>query len=1095
MAAQAAASAAASAAMAAATQAASKLGSGDAHFFEESATPEKIKKLLNNPSSGQVGVMEKTDGMKYLLAQMSKGRNVAEYFPDVVKNVIMKSVELKKMVYMYLVHHADANDECRELALLAINSFQRDLADPNQLIRSMALRVMTSIRVRDIVQLQIMAISKCATDSSPYVRKTAAHSLPKIFALAPDVKSELTEIIAKLLRDTAVMVVGSAVAAYWEVCPNNFELIHEHFRKLCAMLADIDEWGQVQIMTMLMRYARTQFLEPLARDGTNASSKPAAAAARGGAGGRGFYSSGSESEEEEEAPKEEEKPAGDRFALDDDHLLLLRSTLGLLSSRSPAVVLAVAAMHFYVGRPERDSPANIAIGKALVRVLRSPRETQYLVLANIATMSEDRPQLFEREHHHFYVYVGEPDFLRLQKLQILSNIACDDNVAKILGEMESYVRDHDKGFVRAAIRCVGRIASRLPDYADRCLRGLMGLVVSQYEDVVAEAVVVIRQLLQRHPEHDDVILKLVRKLEHTRVAAARAAIVWILGEFQNKSSIAPLAPDALRKLAKSFRDEEVVVKTQILNLAVKMSLQRPASEPVRLLMQYVLDLAKYDVNYDLRDRARVLRALMLGDAAMQDRARAILLAVKPPPAPAHNASPGLPGVSVGLPELVMGSLSHVVGHTVKGYQPLTSWQDVQPDKTARDPKKSEEEIRAEKRAKKKAEKAEKSGKPPKKAKGFYDSTDSEEEEESESESSTDSSDSDSTSSGSSSGSSSDSSSDEGSSSDEEGGTAQKGKAGSGSGSSSSGSSSGSGSDDSDEEAPAVSATPAAAVRPPAVSALSGDSGAIFDLHQSDSPQVGGGGAGFDFGGGGGGAGGVDFSTPTAEPVEVLGHVGSGGLQVDAVYRREPSPKGADWIAVELRLSNRKDDVTFENIRVGSTALGGEQEIEVFEPVEELGPGGVVAVTLQAKFDGRVPLKFELATDSGAHPIRLSPTTGELCRPSDAVLTESDFDDKCRSLGGMQQHTTEFEVGGADKLGALDGALRAALNLSRVGSDTVAGTGIARFAGSVRNGGGAVYVTVSADAGAGTGSIKVNCDDVVFGGGLQDAVKAAVVAAM
>lgn len=33
---------------------------------------------------------------------------------------------------MYLVHNADANDTCRELALLAINSFQRDLAGPNQ---------------------------------------------------------------------------------------------------------------------------------------------------------------------------------------------------------------------------------------------------------------------------------------------------------------------------------------------------------------------------------------------------------------------------------------------------------------------------------------------------------------------------------------------------------------------------------------------------------------------------------------------------------------------------------------------------------------------------------------------------------------------------------------------------------------------------------------------------------------------------------------------------------------------------------------------------------------------------------------------------
>jgi AP-3 complex subunit beta len=73
-------------------------------------------------------------------------------------------VEVKKLVYMYLVHHADANATCRELALLAINSFQRDLADPNQLIRALALRVLCSIRVREIVQIQLMSVKKCATD-------------------------------------------------------------------------------------------------------------------------------------------------------------------------------------------------------------------------------------------------------------------------------------------------------------------------------------------------------------------------------------------------------------------------------------------------------------------------------------------------------------------------------------------------------------------------------------------------------------------------------------------------------------------------------------------------------------------------------------------------------------------------------------------------------------------------------------------------------------------------------------------------------------------------------------------------------------------
>ena len=44
----------------------------------------------------------------------------------------VKNIELKKLVYMYLVHNADANATCRELALLAINSFQRDLNGPNQ---------------------------------------------------------------------------------------------------------------------------------------------------------------------------------------------------------------------------------------------------------------------------------------------------------------------------------------------------------------------------------------------------------------------------------------------------------------------------------------------------------------------------------------------------------------------------------------------------------------------------------------------------------------------------------------------------------------------------------------------------------------------------------------------------------------------------------------------------------------------------------------------------------------------------------------------------------------------------------------------------
>jgi AP-3 complex subunit beta len=193
---------------------------------------------------------------------MAKGRDVSEFYPDVVRNVIVKAVEVKKLVYTYLVHHADANATCRELALLAINSFQRDLSDSNQLIRGLALRVLCGIRVREIVQIQIMSVKKCASDSSPYVRKSAAHSLGKIFQIDPDTKGELVEMVDRLLGDKTTAVLSSAIAAFNEVCPENLPLLHPHYRKLCALLADFDEWGQIAALGTLTRYARTQFTNP-----------------------------------------------------------------------------------------------------------------------------------------------------------------------------------------------------------------------------------------------------------------------------------------------------------------------------------------------------------------------------------------------------------------------------------------------------------------------------------------------------------------------------------------------------------------------------------------------------------------------------------------------------------------------------------------------------------------------------------------------------------------------------------------------------------------------------------------------------------------
>jgi AP-3 complex subunit beta len=47
------------------------------------------------------------------------------------------------------------------------------------------------------------------------------------------------------------MVLGSAIVAFNEVCPQDYTLIHPCYRKLCHLLADIDEWSQVNTTTII----------------------------------------------------------------------------------------------------------------------------------------------------------------------------------------------------------------------------------------------------------------------------------------------------------------------------------------------------------------------------------------------------------------------------------------------------------------------------------------------------------------------------------------------------------------------------------------------------------------------------------------------------------------------------------------------------------------------------------------------------------------------------------------------------------------------------------------------------------------------------
>ena len=72
----------------------------------------------------------------------------------------------------------------------------------------------------------------------------------------------LIQIITTLLRDRSPLSLGCVAAAFEAVCPTSLDLLHEHYRRLCKILVEVDEWGQVDLINLLLRYARTMLPRP-----------------------------------------------------------------------------------------------------------------------------------------------------------------------------------------------------------------------------------------------------------------------------------------------------------------------------------------------------------------------------------------------------------------------------------------------------------------------------------------------------------------------------------------------------------------------------------------------------------------------------------------------------------------------------------------------------------------------------------------------------------------------------------------------------------------------------------------------------------------
>lgn len=546
----------------------------DAKFFQRGKIQEFRAELQAAEAKDKKFQKRKTV-LKKIVANITMGNDMSPLFTDVIQCLGIPLLEIKKMVYLFLICYGRQK---AEQIHLVIPSFLQDCSDRNPLIRALAIRTMSYIPIPVVIDALTDPLRHCLKDRDPYVRKTAAICVAKLYAADPRKaeKHGFVEKLRDLLLDTNATVVSNAVAALSEIGdrPDGviFKLNLTVANRLLAALGESSEWGQIYILDSLLRYVPERH--------------------------------------------------------SDAQVMAERVVVQLSHANSAVVLTAIKVLLYLMNYMEDRRLIDLIckkMGPPLVTILSSGPEVQYVALRNILLIIQRRPTVLKNDVKVFFCKYNDPIYVKLAKLEIMYRLAREENAREVLAELQEYASEVDVDFVRKAVRSIGRLAIKVEQAADSCIKALLELIETKVTYVVQEAVIVIKDVFRRYPgRYEGIIPTLCQHLDALDEPESKAAMVWIIGQYADRIDN---ADELMDDLTYTFMEEPVEVQLALLTASVKLFIHKSQSETSKAIVHKVLKWATEEVdNPDLRDRGFMYWRMLAINPAV---AGEIVLAEKP----------------------------------------------------------------------------------------------------------------------------------------------------------------------------------------------------------------------------------------------------------------------------------------------------------------------------------------------------------------------------------------------------------------------------------------------------------------------------------
>lgn len=507
------------------------------------------------------------DAIRSTIQQMTLGKDVSSLFADVLKNMATNDVEQKKLVYLYVMNYAETHPE---LCILAVNTFVTDAQDPNPLIRCMAIRTMSMIKVDKILEYVEIPLRKTLQDENAYVRKTAVICVAKLFHLNPELCKNLGVLqdLQEALDHENPMVIANAVAALVEI--NNLDpsvidlkkLIQSHVKQFLAVLNECTEWARIIILNSLAEYSATDAFES--------------------------------------------KDIIDRVTAHLQHVnpAVVFATIKVILSNLP--LSTTSSEH---SQTEGNSSIMKKLSAALVSLMSTPPEMQYVALKNIRIILEKYPGLLSRDLRIFYIKFNDPLYLKVEKIDTLVRLVDPKNPKQctlLLTELSEYAREFEPEFVIRSIQ--GLVQLAIKQKGELLLQKVVDTLIEiiDAQDMFRDECCVGLCNILRHSPTNGKLIDQVCSLFNSwsspdailHTDKAKCNYIWILGQYPHKF---PTLHEKIRCFLENFKDEELLTQTSYLVTVVRLHSILEGS-----LLQTVFELATEQSNeLDVREMAMI----------------------------------------------------------------------------------------------------------------------------------------------------------------------------------------------------------------------------------------------------------------------------------------------------------------------------------------------------------------------------------------------------------------------------------------------------------------------------------------------------------